>query len=118
MTLAQWIRDYRKILVFNPEDNMFSCYSPWYENARVEAEKGLDDFEIIANGPILFFHGRYLKAPVRTREEFLSLSYFTVCGVSDALMVASIEGMTNAIESGRIKGLLYTDTLGNFLFIE
>lgn len=52
---------------------------------------------------------------VKTREDMLKLSYYTLCKISDRLMVGSIIGMVSAIERGDWKGLVTLDSLGNFL---
>lgn len=117
LTLAQWVRDYKQALRFDHETNTFICHhddDDGYNNVwRVS------DFTVRSvNGATVYFDGPFLKIPVRSREEFNSLSFFTLCGISDALMVCSIEGMVNTIARGPVSGLLYTDTLGNFLAIE
>jgi RecJ-like exonuclease len=52
---------------------------------------------------------------VKTREDMLALSYFTLCRISDATRLADpINGMSRMVESGTLEGIVTTDWLGNF----
>lgn len=112
MTLSQWAKDFGHTLY--RADGKFAC-----DAAGFGADK-IEDFKVTVanNGWTLHFDGPFLTLPVIRRDDFLSLSYYTLCRISDTLNVASIEGMVNAVERGVIRGMLTTDTLGNFLMIE
>lgn len=118
LTLSQWVRDNHKKLTFNSEDNLFSCHCPSDENARISIENGLEDFQVIVANDVLHFNGPFALLTVKTREDFLSLSYYTLCCIADTLHLSAIGGMVNEVERGRLKGILTVDSLGNFLMIE
>lgn len=55
---------------------------------------------------------------VKDRMDFLKLSYYTLCKITDATRIGSIEGLVLSIEGGWWKGVLTLDDLGNFISFE
>lgn len=118
LTLAQWRKDFTQPLYYDAEFNYFVVHCPTNSPARFCAVNNIEDFKVNRFGDMLLFDGPFSQLTVKTREDFLSLSFFTLCGIADTINTASIEGMVYAIEKGRIKGVLMVDSLGNFLAIE
>lgn len=117
LTLSQSVRDNGQSIIVYP-DGLICVYT--FEGAKGYKDLwNLEDFKVTeVTGDFVWLTGEVKTVELKTRQDFLSLSYYTLCRIADTLHIGSIAGMVIQVEKGYVKGVLITDKLGNFLTIE
>jgi hypothetical protein len=120
LTLSQWAKDNGKRVEYHDAGGpgTLKVFSPGWGRGHDDLWK-LEDFTVItSDNPWVYLRGELKTKRLTTREDILSLSYYTLCRLSDTLVVGSVEGILLEMKRRGLKGILTTDKLGNFLTIE